>query len=191
MPNWRINYNGLSSVPFLKQFFQSVTIMHGYRSTYNIGTFMTNINFKDTMGDGFTWVKDATGSYFISQYEIGQISISEQLSPLINFDLKWNNGMTSRAEIKKTRNLSLGLANHQLTEVKSDEMIFGLGYIFKDLEFNFKSGGLTRHFKSDLVVKVDVSIRNNKTILRKINENYDQISAGQKVVTVIHLLIIN
>jgi cell surface protein SprA len=183
LPNWRINYNGLSKVKFFEQYFRSVTMMHSYRSTYSIAGFNSNINFSDPDGDGFTWVKDQTGNV-ISQYEIGVVTINEQFSPLINLDFKWNQGMTNRIEIKKSRNLSLGLANHQLTEVSSNEYVFGIGYIFKELPISIKSGGGTRTFRSDLNVKLDFSIRNNKTILRKITEQYDQISAGQRVFTI-------
>ncbi len=183
LPNWRINYNGLSKVKFFEQYFKSVTLMHSYRSTYSIGAFNSNINFKDPEEDGFTWVRDQTGNY-ISQYEIGIVSINEQFSPLLNLDLKWNQGMTNRIEFKKSRNLSLGLANHQLTEVTSNEYVFGIGYIFRELPISIRSGGGTRTFRSDLNVKIDVSIRNNKTILRKVTEQYDQISAGQRVFTI-------
>ncbi len=183
IPNWRINYNGLSKVKFFEKYFKSVTLMHSYRSTYSVGTFNSNVNFRDPEQDGFTWVRDMTGNY-VAQYEIGIVSINEQFSPLLNIDLKWNNSMTSRVEIKKSRNLSLGLANHQLTEISSNEMVFGVGYIFKEVPISITTGSGKRSFQSDLNIKADVSIRNNKTILRKITESYDQISAGQRVITI-------
>jgi len=183
LPNWRINYNGLSKVEFFKKYFNSVTLMHSYRSTYAVGTFNSNINFNDPEGDGYTWVRDQTGNY-LSQYEIGIISINEQFSPLLNIDMKWKQGMTNRVEFKKSRNLSLGLANHQLTEVSSNEFVIGFGYIFREVPLVINTSGGKRTFKSDLNVKIDFSIRNNKTILRKVTEQYDQISAGQKVITI-------
>jgi cell surface protein SprA len=183
LPNWRINYNGLSQIEFFKEFFTSVTLMHAYRSTYSLGTFNSNVNYRDANDDGYTWVRDVTGNY-IARYEIGVISINEQFAPLLNLDLKWKSGMTNRIDYKKSRNLSLGIANHQLTEVNSNEFIIGFGYIFRELPITIQSGGSTRTFQSDLNIKVDFSIRNNKTILRKITENYDQISAGQRVITI-------
>jgi cell surface protein SprA len=95
LPNWRINYNGLSKVKFFEEYFTSVTLMHSYRSTYSVGSFNSNVNFKDPDGDGFSWVRDQTGNY-ISQYEIGIVSINEQFAPLLNLDLKWKQGMTNR-----------------------------------------------------------------------------------------------
>lgn len=183
LPNWRINYTGLSRIKALQKYFRSVTIGHSYRSTYNIGSFASNINFRDTAGTGYTWVRDISGN-FIPMYEIGVVSISEQFAPLINIDMRWQNSLTSRFEIKKSRNLSLGLTNHQLTEITSNEFVFGIGYIFKEVPITIQTGGSKHTFKSDLNVKFDLSIRNNKTILRKINENYDLISAGQRIITI-------
>lgn len=183
LPNWRINYTGLTNIEFFKKHFKRVNVMHAYRSTYNIGGFTNNVNFDDPDLDGFTWVRDLTGNY-LSFYEIGQIGITEQFSPLINIDLSWNSGMTSKVEFKKSRNLALAIANHQMTEITSNEFVIGIGYIIKDVPLAISSGGGTRTFRSDINVKADVSIRDNRTILRKITENYDLISAGQKVVSI-------
>jgi len=85
--------------------------------------------------------------------------------------------------MKKSRNLSLSFANNQLTEVTSEEYIVGIGYRFKDVRISFANmGGKTgKTFKSDINIKVDYSIRSNKTVLRSIDTDIDQISAGQKV----------
>ncbi|MBE9492370.1 MAG: hypothetical protein IMY70_05750, partial [Bacteroidetes bacterium] len=38
--------------------------------------------------------------------------------------------------------------------------------------------------KSDLNIKLDFSIRSNKTVLRRIDEDVNQISAGQKILSI-------
>lgn len=38
--------------------------------------------------------------------------------------------------------------------------------------------------KSDLNVRADFSIRNNKTILRRIDEEINQVSSGQQVISI-------
>ncbi len=45
MPNWRINFDGLSKFEFVKKLFRSVNLMHQYRSTYQVGSFITNMNY--------------------------------------------------------------------------------------------------------------------------------------------------
>jgi cell surface protein SprA len=179
LPNWRVSYNGLTKIPWFKKRFKSFTVSHAYRSTYNIGGFTSNVLFNDLDNDGYTFVQDAMDN-FLPQYEIAQVSVTEQYSPLINLDATWQNSLISKFEFKKSRNLAMSFANNQLTEVVSSEITIGLGYRFKDVELQISN----KSFKSDLNLKLDFSIRNNKTILRKIVEDVNQISAGQKVMSI-------
>jgi cell surface protein SprA len=182
--NWRVTYNGLSKIDFLKKYLRNVTLTHGYRSTYSIGSFQQNALFD---GDGsFPSSVDASNN-FISQYQINQVSIVEQFSPLITFDMTWVNSLMTKFEIKKTRNLSMSFVNNQLTEVTSEEYVVGLGYRFKDVKFAIRSmggSGARQNIKSDLNLRADFSIRSNKTVLRRIDEDINQISSGQKVISI-------
>lgn len=184
LPNWRITYNGLSRIEFFGRFLKSLNISHSYRSSFNIGSFQTNILFNEENGApaAFNAINN-----FISQYEFGQISITEQFAPLINFDMQWHNSLLSRIELKKSRNLSLSFVNNQLTEVTSNEIVISMGYRFNDVQFTVRSmggGGNKSRLKSDLNVKMDLTIRNNKTVLRRIDEDLQQVSAGQRNITI-------
>ncbi len=180
IPNWRITYGGLSRIPFLSKFLKSLNISHSYRSTYNIGAFQTNILYKEA-GDYPLATNDINN--FIPKFEIGQVSINEQFAPLINFDMQWHNSLLSRVEIKKSRSLSLSFVNNQLTEVISNEFILSMGYRFKDVQFTITplgGGGRKQRLKSDLNIKADVTIRTNKTVLRRVDEDVEQVSSGQR-----------
>lgn len=179
LPNWRLTFNGLTEIPWVKKRFKSATISHAYRCTYNIGGYSSNVLFSDADADGYTLIQDALGNY-LPKYEIAQVSITEQFSPLLNIDLTWKNSLISKIEYKKSRNLAVSFANNQMTEIISGEITFGLGYRFKDVRFEISG----KDFKSDLSLKADFSVRNNKTVLRKIVEEVDQISAGQKVISI-------
>lgn len=183
MPNWRITYDGFSKIDLIKKYFKTFTIGHGYRCTYNVGSYISNVSFRDADGDGFTYIRDA-GRNYLSKEEISQVSISEQFSPLINIDMTWQNSLLTKLEVKKSRDLSLSLTNNQLTEVQGQEYVVGLGYRIKDVEFGIKSGGKTKKFKSDLNLLTNVSIRTNKTVLRKIVEDVNQVSTGQRIITI-------
>jgi cell surface protein SprA len=78
------------------------------------------------------------------------------------------------------------MANKQLTDVNSDEYVVGLGYRVKNVAFAVRSlsGGGKTNFNSDLDIKVDFSIRNNRTVLRRLDIDQNQVSAGQQVVTI-------
>ena len=120
----------------------------------------------------------------MAQYEIGQVSISEQLSPLIKIDMTWKNSLMTRFEIKKTRNLNMSFSNNQLTEVRGNELVIGAGYRFKDVELPFKTGKKRAPLKSDLNLKADFSMRSNTTIIRKLVEGTNTPLKGQRITSI-------
>ncbi len=186
MPNWRITYDGLTNIAFIKRYLKTVSVGHSYKSTYSVGGYSTDILYNDQNGDGLSDVRDKLSKNYISQREISQVVISEQFNPLINIDMTWNNSLLSNVEIKKSRDLAMSFANNQLTEVTSSEYIIGLGYRIKNVVINVKglNSGKMKKLKSDLNIKSDISIKTNKTILRKIIEDVDQISTGQRIITI-------
>ena len=182
-PNWRVTYDGLSKVEKLKKYFKSFTLSHAYRSTYSIGSFGSNLNFFDPSGDGFSSVRNTAGD-FESKYIINAISLSEQFSPLINADMTWKSGLISKIEIKKDRTISLSVTSSQVTELDGNEIVIGTGYSFKIREIKLNSAYFKKPIKSDLKVKVDVSYRNNQTIIRKMDPEYNQLTSGQNLISV-------
>jgi cell surface protein SprA len=180
-PNWRVTFEGLSKLPLVKRYFKSINLSHAYTSTYDVGSYNTNLKY-EAGDDGFSLIRNMSGNY-LPLYEANSISINEQFNPLINVDMIWKNNFSTTFEIKRTRNLILSLSNTQLTEVASNEVIFGLGYRFDDFGMIIGSGSRQKKFNSDLNLRGDLSIRKNSTIIRKIVDEVDQLTSGQKVVT--------
>ena len=178
LPNWRITYDGLIKIPYIKKRFKQFTIGHAYRSTYSVGSYQTNINY----GDGDE-INANNMSYHVAR-EISQVTINEQFSPLFKVDVTWKNSLLAKVEVKKSRVLALSLANNQLTETGSEEYIFGIGYRIKDLEFKMFSGGRGKNISSDLDLKLDFNLMNNKTIIRKVIEDVEQITMGQQLIKI-------
>ncbi len=182
-PNWRIQYEGMASkIPGLNRIVRSLNFTHAYRSSYNVGSFITNLNYLE-QADGFSYVRDIAGN-FITPYDFNSVNIMETFSPLINVDINWQGDFTSRGEIKKSRNLTLAFANNQLTEILSDEYTVGMGYRFKQMDLIIKTKNSQQAYSNDLNLRADFSYRKNKTVLRKIVENDDQITAGQSAFTI-------
>ncbi len=179
MPNWRLTYDGLSRIEFMQRYFQTITIGHGYRSTFTINNFRSIAQYRER--EDFPSAIDERGN-FIPEFEIGQVSINEQFNPLISFDMTWKNSLMTRLEYRSSRNIGLSFANNQVTDLKTREIIIGTGYRFKDLAFNLAQGGNTQRIQSDLVLRLDLAFRQNKTVLRKLEEDVDLISAGQNTV---------
>ena len=175
LPNWRITYDGLIKIPFIKRRFKQFSLGHSYRSTYSVGSYQTNLDYGK--GDEVNY---NNMSYHVSR-EISQVTINEQFSPLFKVDMTWKSSLLTKVEFKRSRVLALSLANNQLTETGSQEYIIAVGYRVKDVEFKMFSGGKGKKVSSDLDLKLDFNIMNNKTIIRKVIEDVEQITMGQQV----------
>ena len=178
LPNWRITYDGLIKYKLFKRYFRNFTIGHAYRSSYTVSSYNTNLDY--IVGDE---INLNNMSYHV-QKEIAQIAINEQFSPLLKLDVTWKNSLITKIEIKRSRMISLSLSNNQLTETATKDYVIGTGYRIKDLQFRFISGGRGKKMSSDLDIKLDLNIRNNNTIIRKIIEDVEQITMGQQVISI-------
>jgi cell surface protein SprA len=181
MPNWRITFDGLSKFDFVQSLFRSISLTHQYRSIYQIGSFNTNLNYRYDES-GINNIRDLQ-SNFIQQFEIDVVTISEQFSPLINIDMNWKNSLTTRFEWKKSRTVSLNMTSNQVSDARINELVFGAGYRFDNVQIVLKTGGVQHALKSDLNLRLDLSIRDDKTLARKLVEDVDQPVVGQKVFT--------
>ncbi len=178
LPNWQFTYDGLSRLALLKDLFRQVSLRHGYRANYIIGSYQSNEAFREE-ADGFSYVRNAQDDY-VARYQVANVSISEQFSPLFGVDLGFANSLTTKAEVRKNRSLAMSFANNQLTDMDTWEYVLGASYRFENLPVVIKSqlGGKTV-LKSELRLQGDFSIRNTHTILRKLSENTNTPTAGQ------------
>jgi len=72
--------------------------------------------------------------------------------------------------------------NNLLTEVKGMEFVVGLGYRIKDVVFLSKFvGNSTGIIKSDIIIKADFAYRKNKTIVRYLDYDNNQLAGGQDI----------
>lgn len=182
MPNWRFQYGGLQRMDFFKKYVKNFNVSHQYRSTYSVGSYTTNLYYDPDEIDGLNYIRDVQEN-FLPARELGSISISEQLSPLIGLDAQLSNSLQARVELKKSRNLTLSLSNNQMMENRSDELVIGTGYRFEQVPITIRTRGTQRKFESDLDLRFDLSIRENIMIMRKLEEDVNKPTSGQTVVT--------
>ena len=180
LPNWSINYNGLKKFPFMKKILRNFVLRHAYNSTVSVSGMQTNLNAEfDANGDAIS--RDLNNN-FISTMQVQNVMITERFSPLIGLDATWlirGQGFSTKFEYKKDRSATLSLNNNQVTEVLGNEWVVGLGYKFKKVKSPFK-----KVKPSPLNVRFDLSMRDNLTVIRKIVENTNQATAGQRVFSI-------
>jgi len=137
--NWKLNYNGLSKIGKLKKVFSSVQIQHGYKSTLQVNSYNTDI-FYDP---GTPFKADEINADYIARYEIPQVVINEQFSPLLGVDVKLKNEMTFKVDFKKQRTLAMSFIDYQLAETQSKSYTAGFGYRLKNVNIPFLTGKKT------------------------------------------------
>lgn len=185
LPNWTINYDGLSKMKFFKKYFNSFVVNHAYRSTYTVGNVTTNLLRQKERQDFPTEVPLDNNGDLLPENQINQVMISEQFAPLIGFNMKLKNNTTLRVEYKKDRNIMLSLTNNQLNERRGSEWVIGAGYIIKDVKLKFlKLGPRKESPVSNLELRADVGLRDNVVLIRKILQDINQPTSGQRVTTV-------
>ena len=110
--------------------------------------------------------------------------ISERFSPLIRFDMTWKNSLETGLEITRFRDISLSFSNNQVMDMEKRGIVLHVGYRFKQVPIKITTGGKPRRFNSDLNVMFDLNIRKDRTIIRKLTEEYNQISLGKRTITI-------
>jgi cell surface protein SprA len=152
---------------------------------YTINQFRSNLDFNAGNPDlEFSSqnpnVLDQSNNYK-NEFLYSNINLMEQFSPLFKLDFEMKNSVKILAEVKKDRLLSLSFDNNLLTEIQGNEYVFGFGYRVKDLRIRSSLAGASQIIKSDLNMKLDLSVRNNKTIIRYLDLDNNQVTSGQTI----------
>ena len=184
LPNWTLKYTGLMKIKWFKDNFRRFSITHGYRSSYSINQFRNNLDY--VAPDFAVPATDPVNANAVDQAgnfkaEIlySNINLQEQFTPLVRIDMEMKNSIKILAEIRRDRLLSLSLDNNLLTENLGSEYTLGLGYRIKDLAIRTGLAGPSKIAKSDLNMRADISVRDDKTIIRYLDIDNSQITTGQ------------
>jgi len=179
IPNWTIKYNGLMRYGFFKKNFKRFSLQQNYRASYTINDFRSNFQYDNIKTTGKE--TDASGNFF-NKTIMSNVNLVEQFNPLIRMDFELKNSLKILTEIKKDRALSMSFDNNLLTEVKGIEYVVGMGYRIKDVIFSSSlADNPTGIIKSDIILKADLSYRNNQTIVRYLDYDNNQLAGGQNL----------
>ena len=187
LPNWSVTFDGLGRLPWMRDHFKSVNLTHAYTCKYAIGSYSSYSTWTPAMSLdnkqlGFVRDVETENPIPSSAYDISSVTLSESFSPLIGVNMTMKNSLFAKVEYRKQRNISLNVNSVQITEGRTDEFVIGAGYTIKDLNFIAKTGnGAQKKVSNDLKINVDVSYKDIKTLLRKVEENITQASSGNKV----------
>ncbi len=183
IPNWNIKYTGLMRKKWFKKKFKRFSLSHGYRASYSINSFQTNLEKTQLINDGVRPLNQENGD-LLSDLILNNVVLTDQFNPLVRVDFEMKNSVSVLAEVRKDRMLSLSLDNNLLTENNGKEYTLGLGYRFKDVKFVTNIGGNKTRLKGDLNLKADMTLRDNITIIRNLELDNNQITSGQNLFSI-------
>ena len=188
-PNWRLTYNGLTRIPGMEKIFTNFSITDGYNSTLSMNSFNSNLNYQDPFGIRQPGFIDTLTGNFVPYFLVPNITISEQFAPLIDLDMQFVNQLQAKFSFSKSRQLSLSLIDYQMSESRSTEYIFGIGFRKRGvpLPFHIKimgKNGFTNRLENDLTFRLDMSFRDDATTNSYLDQSAAVPVGGQRVVSI-------
>ena len=188
-PNWHLTYNGLVRIPGMEKIFTNFSITDGYTSTLSMNSFNSNLNYQDPFGVRQPGFIDTLTGNFVPYFLVPNITISEQFAPLIDLDMQFVNQLQAKFSFSKSRQLSLSLIDYQMSETRSTEYVFGLGFRKRGVPLPFKiqvmgKNGLTNKLENDLTLRLDMSFRDDATTNSYLDQNAAVPVGGQQVISI-------
>lgn len=186
LPNWRIDFTGLTKLPAFKRRFESITVSHGYTSVYSVGNYTSSLEYdanyvkpgRDFLSNTPSGDQVNSSGDVIPVYIINEVNIREAFSPLIGFNIRTKGKWTYRIEYRRSRNLSLSLTNAQLRDETSQDLVIGIGYLKTGVKIpKIFTRGKTKTLKNELNARLDFTIRDTKGVQRKLDES-STVTAG-------------
>lgn len=178
LPNWTVNYRGLSKLlPFINRYVENINFHHSYSSNYGIGT-QSNLMYRTAIGK-----KDNNNNYYTA-YTVGNVVVTESLSPLIGVDITLRNGLQLRGDYSINNIASLSMVNTTLVEDRLKTITIGAGYTFEDLKFRMRYRGQRKIFKGNLNLKADFSFTDGESRITRILKDESQLTRGQEITSI-------
>jgi cell surface protein SprA len=183
LPNWNVNFTGLTRIKKLAKLFPSFAITHVYTCTYTVnynsnlayGSNVIKANEDPTVNTPQPTLRSDTGVYK-PVYVIDQLTILEKFAPLLGVDFKTKGKLTGKLYYTRSRNLTMSVSNASITELRTSGLVFGLGLTKTGFKIPF-SGRVPVVLKNELQVRIDVTVNDTKTILRNI-DGVNTVTAG-------------
>jgi cell surface protein SprA len=185
LPNWRISYDGLARLAPFKDVLQSLTLTHAYTSNLSMNSYNSNSDYMDPRSLGNPSFIDSISGTYVPYYTVPNVTMIENLAPLIGIDMTMKNNLNMHVNFNKSRSLSLSLTDYQLVEARTSEITLGGGYRVRGLILPFaidKNG--TRKLDNDMNFRMDLSYRNEISVNNQLDGGISVPTSGQKVISV-------
>ncbi len=150
----------------MQRYFRSFRLNHVYSSVYTIAGYNTSATYGQRPGLN-DLIPNQAGQ-FVPYYIVGQTSIAERLAPLIGVDFQTTGRLTGRLEYRIDRTIGLNPVVAQVTELRRNDMVIGVGFATNKFKLPFRIGGEQRVLRNELNARLDLSISDNYAVQRAI-----------------------
>ena len=187
MPNWDINYNGLTSIKGVEKIFSSFSLRHSYKANFMMNQFTSALAYQDIAGLFVPSFTDPVSGNYVPYFLVPNVSINESFSPLIGINFTTTNKISGSFDYKKGRQLSLSLIDFQLLENKNTEIALGIEYQKRGLKIPFikklpkwLSDKGSKKLDNDIKFRLDYSVRDNFTFNSRLDQANSYTTQGQR-----------
>ena len=108
--------------------------------------------------------------FFVPIYAMSVITFQEKFSPLIGINATTKSKISIQVSYNQDRNIGLNLANSYVNELSNKDLVLGLGFTRANVLVPFKVKGKRVRLKNDLKFDAKLTIRDTRTIQRKLDE---------------------
>ena len=204
LPNWHVTYNMATAFPALQTYLRSLTFHHQYLSQYRIGSFGSFLSWIAADDDNeLGFIRDAVSGVPLpsSPFDISSVSIVESFNPLIEMRSVFLNDLNLGLRLNRTRTVNLNLSSVQIVETSDNDLVVGLGYRIAHFDHIIGIGSQSNtgtrrlsssvqgaqrpeadnsasQFNNDLNIKLDISHKLTRTLIRKIESGFTQAIGG-------------
>lgn len=139
MPNWTINYTGLSQWPLFRNLVQSLTVRHGYNADYS-SDFRTNTASVGSDSLSTFPLGPQLIQFSIPGVQAGTIRINERFQPLVGFDVGWKGNFQTNIAWSRSNTYSLSTSNFEVSQNKTNELSLTASFQKTGLKIPFLGG---------------------------------------------------
>jgi cell surface protein SprA len=182
LPNWRVDYNGLSGLPLIRNKFSAFTITHSYTSNYSVGNFISNLDYGaafvnlSVQGYPLASAVNQLGQY-VPVFAMSTITMSEKFAPMLGVQFQTKSRVSGRLEYNQSRDVALNLSNAQVAELTNKDLTASVGFTRQNIRIPFRINGAYKKLKNDLTFSMNLTLRDTRAIQRKLDAE-QTITAG-------------
>ncbi|MFD2571633.1 cell surface protein SprA [Spirosoma soli] len=177
LPNWRIDYDGLAGLDFIKKQFSAFTVTHSYVSNYSVGNFTSNLDYTaayvNLAVQGYPMANAVNQlGQFVPVFAMSTITMSEKFAPMIGVQFQTKSRISGRLEYNQSRDVALSLSNAQVAELTNKDLTASVGLTRQNVRIPFRINGAYKKLKNDLTISCNLTLRDTRSIQRKLDAEY-------------------